>query len=188
MVALRGYCVRIVSIVIIGLLFSKEGYVSQVFIEEQTTPFDELVLNPHIVWVQDLKRSEVYKEVNFPKETHYLKSEENVYQEYIQFYKVEKVLASSKIKVGDIIKVWQQPSYGLDVIKTYHEIGMLESPIEWRHTPHFEHDNEHFFLFLQEHDTVYADSGAKEGADAEPMILEYLKKSLNSGGVIEPEF
>ena len=160
---------------------------SQIFIEEQTTPFDELVLNPHIVWVQDLKRSEIYKEVKFPKETHYLKSEENEYEEYVQFYKVEKVLVSSKIKVGDIIKVWQQPSYDLDVIKTYHEIGMLESPIEWRHTPHFEHDNQHFFLFLEEYESVYADSGVKEGSGAEPMILDALKSSQDGGGALLPD-
>lgn len=109
---------------------------SQVFYEDsKSTLEDQVKWSQEIVVVEGGKpASEVLRKIVFPKETHHSKEHESAYVEMVDVYKVKEVLRSHKLKKGDVIKVFESPTYGEASMRAYHEEGMSESPIVTRYT------------------------------------------------------
>jgi len=117
-------------------------------------------LSEHILVAEDLNKTDIYKEKKFPKETHFQKKEETIYRDFYKVFKVKKVIKSDKIKVGELIKVYQIPAYPEELVRQSHEEGMLESPIVEESTPRFPSKESTKIIFLQNFEKIYLQSGS----------------------------
>jgi hypothetical protein len=121
------------SLFLIIVLFSKEAWVSQLFINEEAYDLSVVVKNVDEIWVaKDLKKSEVTKKVVFPKETHHSKREATTFAENGRRYLLQEPLKTAgELKPGSsiLLVLRSENAYGEDSFRRFHEIGESESPI-----------------------------------------------------------
>jgi hypothetical protein len=171
--------VKVFSLSLLVLICSipSEGYVSQVayfpgFGLNEALPFIQ-----HAVKATPLHKTEIFKEAVFPKETSF-KHTESKYNEYVTLYMVDEVIVSSDLTQGNIIRVWKEPAYGIELAKIYHETGLVESPAILRYTPlHTVKENGQVILLLgetySENSTAYNLRGT-EAATSEDDVRQAL--------------
>ena len=104
----------------------------------QTKVTDLIHGSSHILVLKDLNEQKIYYKKVFPKETHFEKKEETIYQEFISKCQVIKILKSKTLKVNDIIWIRKNPDYNESLIKISHEQGVLESPFVDSYTSTFD--------------------------------------------------
>ena len=98
---------------------------SQVAVMEEPHEFERSVRDAEFIVVVEKKlETKVNKEVKFPKETHYNKEMETVYQEFVDIYKVKEVLYPTDLSLPEgKITVRVEDAYHLEDIKASHETG-----------------------------------------------------------------
>lgn len=154
---------------------------SQVSYMPMTIPmenlFDEKV---RIVKLQGPLRSEVFQQVIFPKETHYLQEVETIYTDYLLVYRIEKIIYGdfADLHEGDEIEIYDRPAYDKEMVETSHTIGLSESPCILRRESEFEITGDRLILFLrpaEENGRPIWDEAGREGIEAEAKIFELLQ-------------
>lgn len=163
------------------LFFSQEAFVSQVFKQTVEHNIDYSVLeSEEILVLHDTGKTEVLRKIVLPKETHYEKAQETTYIEDLHIYLVSDVLKSaSGIKAGDKIKIFFPKNYPLDMVKEYHEQGILESPSVFSYKPYFvvensKNGNAIYFLNKQENHFIPFPGSTSEGVQGKEIILKKL--------------
>ncbi|MCD4812401.1 hypothetical protein K8S19_01710 [bacterium] len=163
---------------------------SQIHIEEvDAVPLGEYIQervseDTHILLVKGSIKSELFKDVTFPKETHYQKGKETGYQEFVFQYQVEAVIRSDKFKAKDVFWVWKEPAYTYDDMKRYHEEGMLGSPIVLEEKPNYPIKGDRLIVFITNSELENKACpetyiiNKKEGMGASEEITNLLGKKL----------
>lgn len=138
------------------VFIAKEAMVSEIYYTEtDAQPLEEYLASGigddiQILMVKGPEKTEVFREVTFPKETHYEKKEETNYKEFVYQYSVEKVIHSDSFNSGDRFWVWEEPAYGYEEMKLYHEEGALESPIVTEEKPNYPIKGDRMIVFVAE--------------------------------------
>jgi hypothetical protein len=141
-----------------------------------------------IVVVQGPVETRELLSVSFPKKTHYRKSDENKYQEFVTQYEVVGTIRAQILKTGDLVWIWKKPSYSLKDITKYHEEGLSRSPVIYERKPAYPINENRHIAFIHtllskttaDFPVVY-ESTAVEGVDAEKEIRKLLKKNPAPG-------
>jgi hypothetical protein len=128
----RKLCASIIGVMLCAL--PQEGHVSQVHRMDGPGLASVIGYTQHAVIARDLKKTELFKQVVFPKSTSF-QGRESEYTELVALYQVTDVLQSDTIRKGEIIRVWHAPAIGETLMKEYHETGATESPVVMRYTP-----------------------------------------------------
>jgi hypothetical protein len=137
-----------------------------------------------IVVVRGPIETREFLSVSFPKETHYRKSDENKYQEFVTHYEVVGTIRAQTLKAGDSIWIWEKPAYSLKDITKYHEEGLSCSPVIYERKPDYPIDENQHIAFIHTLPSkttanfpVVYECTAVEGTDAEKEIRKLLKKN-----------
>ena len=155
-------------------------FASQIHLEKIEHSIENSVKNSqYIVVAKNLKKTELYYEKKFPKETHYQKSSVTIYQEHVQLYEVKKVIkGSADIGPGKIIKIWSKPEYSEGLIQKYHEEAFSVSLSVIRAVPKFPISTDEEILFLRKHKDVFTQGreSCNEGIGALKEIKKFMKR------------
>ncbi len=173
-----------VGLIILFSAWSQEALVSQVHNKPLVIALDKLTTAPRvqIVLVQNLIRSEVFRKVIFPQETRYDKSRATEYVGYEGLYRIVRMIHADLpvLQVDEIVKVYGEPNYGLDLVKLEHEEGILKSPIVRTYQPGYPIAGNELILFLRAAEIdgkkTWLET-AREGVEAEEDIRKILAKS-----------
>ncbi|MGA2508378.1 MAG: hypothetical protein ABSF80_12985, partial [Chitinispirillaceae bacterium] len=141
-----------------------------------------LSASDHIVIVKGPISSKIFLKVVFPKETHFKKAEETVYEEFVWEYDIVNAIKSDSFKSGDHFWAWREPNYDLEDTRKYHETGFSRSPNILVREPHYPLKGDRHIAFVSklvskstlEFPEVFS-IWAEEGMDAETEIQKLLK-------------
>ncbi|MCK5267366.1 MAG: hypothetical protein KAR07_04295 [Spirochaetes bacterium] len=127
---------------------------SQVIMQFVSMPLEDdigriLSDNGHIIIAEHSNVSEIYFEKVFPKETHYRKSGESSYSEYVHKYQIKEIIKSDKFKPEEFFWVRNEPNYSLSDIKKYHESGLSRSPVILERKPKYPVNGKQEILFIE---------------------------------------
>jgi hypothetical protein len=139
-----------------------------------------------VIVVEDTGKTEVVKRKVFPKSTHFKKERETVYEEIVKIYKVTKVLkADSGVKVGELIKVWQQPYYTENMLKRIHEKGEYLAPSMEMINPKYTTDEMSKIIFLTKVGTRYQETpdSTAEGLTGLSEIQQLIEEKAEEQAV-----
>lgn len=155
-----------------------EGVTSQVHYQEIAASLEEVVNDSdNVVIVKPSDKWEVYLEKKISPKAG-LPPPDEVYQEHIYLYEVVAVLKSKTIKPGQIIKVWDTPTFSYEEMKDYYERQIRRSPIVYVYKALREPvENQNFILLLKdkEPDKLLFRRVGNEGLATQSDIENFLK-------------
>jgi len=137
----------------------QEVYLSQVHYQEIPHDWeDSFQRSSAIVIARRAGDMELYKEIVFPKETHYNQNQETLYREWSLPYEVVEVIRPARgqaLGPGQKIQVWLWGEYGPDDLESYHTTGIIHSPIILLKEREAEIQGDRVLLFLEPHENVW---------------------------------
>jgi hypothetical protein len=164
---------------------------SQVDYHTERIPLENVVnrttKDDHIIIVRGPVAYKIFIKTVFPKETHYEKTSESIYEEFISAYCITEVIQSQRLKIGDSLWVWEKPAYSFEDVKRYHEEGFSSSPVIRKREPEFPFEGDSVIMFAsqclekssEQYPYVY-NSRAIEGPGAKEKIVSLLKSIKKS--------
>jgi hypothetical protein len=166
---------------------TKEAQVSSVSYNfQQAEPLSETIgrmsANDHIVIVKGPISTKTFLKVVFPKETHFQKTEETTYEEFVFEYEVMDIIKTDSFKTGDHFWAWQKPNYDLEDTRRYHEEGFSQSPDIPVRKPNYPLEDDRHIAFARKIDSKSTQEfpevfsiWAEEGIGAEPEIRKLIE-------------
>lgn len=167
---------------VLGIFFSLEAKVSEVFYESNGVSLEELVATAKVIVMvnKQIPKAEVFKTKTFSRETHFKKESETNYSESLQIYSGGTVLKGN-LTPSALVKVWEAPDYNESYYRSLHENNLSSSPIVKKYQPTaVAKTGDSKILFLKEmigHSEIYELVGA-EGIKSLPKVKTFIKKQI----------